>query len=100
MPHVGQRVGIVLRSDRLAAIDEQIGPVIGSPHRVELVLRLQLPVVGAVLVVGDGMTNPARLGAAVSPGVDRKRVEEGKSVSVRVDLGGRRISKKKKRTIT
>src|SRR3546814_16344219 len=29
---------------------------------------------------------------------DRKRVEEGKSVSVRVDLGGRRIIKKKKKT--
>src|SRR3546814_19064723 len=28
---------------------------------------------------------------------DRKRVGEGKSVSVRVDLGGRGISKKKKR---
>src|SRR3546814_12315485 len=29
---------------------------------------------------------------------DRKSVVAGKSVSVRVDLGGRRISKKKKRT--
>src|SRR3546814_11421401 len=29
---------------------------------------------------------------------DRKSVGEGKSVSVRVDLGGRRIIKKKKRT--
>src|SRR3546814_16214131 len=30
---------------------------------------------------------------------DRKREGEGKSVSVRVDLGGRRIIKKKNRTI-
>src|SRR3546814_19798167 len=30
--------------------------------------------------------------------VDRKSVVEGKSVSVRVDLGGRRIMKKKKQT--
>src|SRR3546814_11859783 len=29
---------------------------------------------------------------------DRTRVEEGKSVSVRVELGGRRIIKKKKKT--
>src|SRR3546814_11711382 len=32
--------------------------------------------------------------------VDRKSVVEGKSVSVRVDLGGRRISKKKQRKVS
>src|SRR3546814_19333886 len=31
---------------------------------------------------------------------DRKSVVEGKSVSVRVDLGGRRILKKKKKQVT
>src|SRR3546814_15409517 len=31
-------------------------------------------------------------------GIDRKRVGSGKSVSVRVDLGGGRILKKKKKT--
>src|SRR3546814_11353652 len=36
----------------------------------------------------------------LAAGIDRKSVVEGKSVSVRVDLGGRRIIKKKiKRTI-
>src|SRR3546814_15801658 len=35
--------------------------------------------------------------AKVYKAIDRKRVVEGKSVSVRVDLGGRRIIKKKKR---
>src|SRR3546814_23595 len=34
--------------------------------------------------------------SACSHGTDRKSVVEGKSVSVRVDLGGRRIIKKKK----
>src|SRR3546814_15354290 len=34
--------------------------------------------------------------ARVNPPADRKSVVEGKSVSVRVDLGGRRIIKKKK----
>src|SRR3546814_20592806 len=33
-------------------------------------------------------------------GADRKRVVSGKSVSVRVDLGGRRIIKKKKKNNT
>src|SRR3546814_18886178 len=37
----------------------------------------------------------ARPGAKMQP-ADRKRVVEGKSVSVSVDLGGRRIIKKKK----
>src|SRR3546814_18963047 len=35
----------------------------------------------------------------ITHGVDRKSVVEGKSVSVRVDLGGRRIFKKKKKEI-
>src|SRR3546814_13189361 len=37
----------------------------------------------------------ARRLAAIVEGSDRKRVVEGKSVSVRVDLGGRRSIKKK-----
>src|SRR3546814_12648670 len=39
---------------------------------------------------------PAVLGAIAVVAIDRKSVVEGKSVSVRVDLGGRRIIKKKK----
>src|SRR3546814_19300153 len=38
-----------------------------------------------------------RLGDGYDYARDRKRVVSGKSVSVRVDLGGRRIIKKKKR---
>src|SRR3546814_20785211 len=43
--------------------------------------------------VGDNVGDVAGMG-------DRKSVVEGKSVSVRVDLGGRRILKKKKYIIT
>src|SRR3546814_11045623 len=53
----------------------------------------RLPVVGmgrAILL--QAMRNPADL----SPDRDRKSVVEGKSVSVRVELGGRRLIKKKK----
>src|SRR3546814_12985959 len=39
---------------------------------------------------------PQRVGEGIAP-LDRKSVVEGKSVSVRVDLGGRRIIKKKNR---
>src|SRR3546814_12763044 len=45
-------------------------------------------------------TQPLRDGAtrrAARPGKDRKSVVQGKSVSVRVDLGGRRIIKKNKK---
>src|SRR3546814_7284025 len=48
-------------------------------------------------VRGDGDVHP-RLGGAARPRLlapDRKSVVWGKSVSVRVDLGGRRIIKKK-----
>src|SRR3546814_19759407 len=40
---------------------------------------------------------PLDHGFTKAPGGDRKSVVEGKSVSVRVDLGGRRIIKKKKK---
>src|SRR3546814_18335217 len=46
------------------------------------------------------MTELASIGSVAKIGGsqrDRKSVGEGKSVSVRVDLGGRRISKKKRR---
>src|SRR3546814_18547541 len=56
----------------------------------------------------DGQIAPPRRGAMLQLAlgwekgadvtVDRKSVVEGKSVSVRVDLGGRRIIKKKKNT--
>src|SRR3546814_19400460 len=38
----------------------------------------------------------AKAHAGTNTNIDRKSVVEGKSVSVRVDLGGRRIIKKKK----
>src|SRR3546814_11821761 len=41
-----------------------------------------------------------RIGTGVDRRSDRKSVGEGKSVSVRVDLGGRRLIKKKKNTHT
>src|SRR3546814_13160599 len=65
------------RHRRLAVVD--------VPHRV-----LQAPLVLAVvgLQVREVVVDRARK--------DRKSVVSGKSVSVRVDLGGRRILKKKK----
>src|SRR3546814_11865853 len=59
---------------------------------------------GLVSVNGEVDTRRGRqlvLGDVIALGgvsVDRKSVVEGKSVSVRVDLGGRRIIKKKKPT--
>src|SRR3546814_13250611 len=68
------------------------------------------PVDGAVLMGGCDKTTPGLVMGAISMGlpfvylpagpIDRTSVVEGKSVSVRVDLGGRRIIKKKQNTIT
>src|SRR3546814_12466857 len=45
----------------------------------------------------DGDQIMALIGSSwAKAGIDRKSVGSGKSVSVRVDLGGRRVSKKKK----
>src|SRR3546814_13111230 len=41
---------------------------------------------------------PIDVGASKPKGIDRKSVGEGKGVSVRDDLGGRRCIKKKKKT--
>src|SRR3546814_13069605 len=43
---------------------------------------------------------PADQIAVAGPGGDRKSVVSGKSVSGRVDLGGRRVIKKKRRLLT
>src|SRR3546814_11567368 len=47
--------------------------------------------------VGRGGGGGAEAGRPVQERADRKSVGEGKSVYVRVDLGGRRIIKKKKK---
>src|SRR3546814_1973803 len=56
---------------------------------------------GRVLRVGRGTTGHATSrtpqGSVRGSPADRKRVVEGKSVSVRVDLGGRRLIKTKNR---
>src|SRR3546814_19701698 len=49
---------------------------------------------GQAATRGEGLACQSRPGVEVRTG-DRKSVVEGKSVSVRVDLGGRRIIKKK-----
>src|SRR3546814_12151524 len=66
--------------------------------------RCLLVVAGQRLVgrVGDTVAQRLQVEHAeqrvAAADVDRKSVVEGKSVSVRVDLGGRRIIKKKKNT--
>src|SRR3546814_14232389 len=49
---------------------------------------------------GDGARAADAMREIIGHGLDRKSVVEGKSVSVRVDLGGRRIIKKKSNTTT
>src|SRR3546814_17225455 len=63
-------------------------------HRHACVVKLDVDEArrGAALIL------PEENGDAASVTGDRKSVVEGKSVSVRVDLGGRRIIKKKKKT--
>src|SRR3546814_17513727 len=72
--------------------------------------QLRAAIQHVALELGDNERQPRDLGGEwaqfnttkIGEGdvaLDRKRVVEGKSVSVRVDLGGRRIIKKKKQTI-
>src|SRR3546814_11884237 len=68
---------------------ETVGFDYGQRHRVELDCRDR---------VRNGLTAlaPALAAKLGEDHTDRKSVVEGKSVSVRVDIGGRRIIKKKK----
>src|SRR3546814_16586910 len=74
---------------------------LGHAHSIECWLDGEL--VGGLYGVtlgraffGESMVSRARDASKVALAQDRKSVVEGKSVSVRVDLGGRRIIKKKK----
>src|SRR3546814_12449186 len=66
-------------------------------------LTYQLPAValdGCVVVVSPLIAlMHDQLRGARAAGIDRKSVVEGKSVSVRVDVGGRRHSEKKQSTL-
>src|SRR3546814_14048854 len=64
--------------------------ILEDRSRNEEVLVLDRP----VLTCADWQRLKAYFGDAVAELEDRKSVVEGKSVSVRVDLGGRRIIKK------
>src|SRR3546814_18675671 len=97
----------VCSSDLLASGDRGIAqllrpcqPVVG--HAILLPFAEAYSVVAEQLArarPGDVVDEQALLDAALVEGrQDRKRVVWGKGVSVRVDLGGRRILKKKKKT--
>src|SRR3546814_13130467 len=81
------RVGQPEAGDRLAAagLADEVLVVLALAGAFELVEP-------AALHAGHGLER----GAAAELAQDRKSVVSGKSVSVRVDLGGRRIIKKKK----
>src|SRR3546814_19701836 len=67
-----------------------------QPDLLELLAQPAMAIVNRGM--GWGPMRPKKQGRAMllTPVPDRKSVVEGKSVSVRVDLGGRRILKKKK----
>src|SRR3546814_12933062 len=63
-------------------------------------LPISLLRAGDTTIGGRIPVNPSGGLACFGEAVDRKSVVKGKSVSVRVDLGGRRIIKKNNTTIT
>src|SRR3546814_18916095 len=92
--HAGHRLGLPLAVD-----DAELREAIDDRHRgvgatVELQEQpLALAVLGHQADADIGAHRIARRGQG-----DRKSVVSGKSVYVRVAIGGRRISKKKKKT--
>src|SRR3546814_11698114 len=74
----------VSRQERVASLDQWYGDLEALPRRQRLWRLAAIP----VMEVQDGVGHPLR---------DRTRGVEGKGGSVRVDLGGRRVIKKKNR---
>src|SRR3546814_16647973 len=72
-----------------------LGPAAGGPGTIG---RLLVVLVDVTLLSGDSLLDRPLLQSRADPGFlrARKSVVSGKRVSVRVDLGGRRIIKKKK----
>src|SRR3546814_20322669 len=84
----GNAVGVVEELHRAADLAELAGGIVVDAAAPLLAHHLALR---QHHVVGE-----PEVGHAVGLVLDRKSVVSGKSVSVRVDLGGRRILKKKK----
>src|SRR3546814_13344152 len=86
---------------RFMAVAERVGSNILDGKPVPLSDRLMYRL-GDFIIYGPlkNAMGLSRIRVAYTAGADRKSVVEGKSVSGRVDLGGRRIIKKKKKTRT
>src|SRR3546814_12040563 len=74
---------------------ESQGALQGSMSSITAVASIVSPLVMTQLFKAFVGSDPI-FGSVSWPGADRKSVASGKSVSVRVDLGGRRIIKNKK----
>src|SRR3546814_1054129 len=89
-------------SSDVCSSDLGAAPRLSAHRRLHQPGDADLPVARTVLHAGAGGNEGLRRAAAFPrlrlSGEDRKSVVSGKSVSVRVDLGGRRIIRKKKTT--
>src|SRR3546814_18016373 len=78
---------------QIAEYDNQGGPA-GASDKVKAAIAdgARIIIQGSSSAVSGQITEDVR-----KYNIDRKSVGEGKSVSVRVDIGGRRLNKKKKK---
>src|SRR3546814_18509116 len=81
----------------LTITDDRLGPQRGIVHFILKDGRVRFPIDDTLAARRHLTISAQLLSLAVS---DRKSVVSGQSVSVRVDLGGRRIIKKTKNTNT
>src|SRR3546814_19889172 len=79
--------------------DKEGAGMMSSMHKNTVAFAVLLASAGTVAAAlkTSGPANPLPAAVQSAPAADRKSVVSGKRVSVRVDLGGRRILKKKKK---
>src|SRR3546814_18075957 len=97
----GPAAGIVQRAKDILLKPKETWPVIAAEPATTQSIYVPYVVVLAAIgpiaqFVGGQVFGFTAFGVTYHPPIDRKSVVSGKSVSVRVDLGGRRIIKKKK----
>src|SRR3546814_13311414 len=92
------RVGI---PTALSALDDRIIHALGVRRHEAAAMRRVMALsafisLGGGIIAGSAVSQPAVAAGPPSPLGERQSVESGKSVSVRVDLGGRRNIRDKK----
>src|SRR3546814_11850688 len=98
-PHAGKRASLTVAPGQCKPFGERFHSSRARPRRRALpTTDTELRLIASAAIIGLSSSPVNGYSTTAAIGTDRKSDVRGKSVSVRVDLGGRRILKKQKQT--